>query len=144
MSSNPWQPLAVKQETKEDDGFRMDKWKVGVFTVIGAVIGFGLESLRQIGHEKVENHKLLTTYKPEAFDIDERSFALMKKLERFGKSYPKKYVELVWILDALLFREKQLSNRNVPPLFSDVGLHPTSQTKRKRSFTWFSFLVLGA
>lgn len=118
-------PQAVHSQSqddkKENEGFRVDKWKVGLFTVLGALVGFGFESLRQVGHEKVENHKLLTSYKPEAFDIDERSFVLMKKLERFGKSYPKKYVELVWILDALLFREKQLSYRNVPPLFSDVS-----------------------
>lgn len=112
-----------KKNELEDEVFRVDKWKMGLFTLFGGAIACGIEFFRQLGKEKIQNHHLLTSYKPEAFDIDERSFILMKKLEKFGKIYPKQYVELVWILDVLLFREKQLM-QGVPPLFSDV---PESQ-----------------
>jgi len=113
-------PLDEKQDENTSNGFKLDKGKVGLFTLIGAAIGFGFEYIREIMYEKAENKKLLTSYQPEGFDVDERSFVLMKRLEHFGKTYPRKYVELVWILDALLFREKQLYYHRIMPMFDDV------------------------
>lgn len=78
---------------------------------LAALVGGGIEYIRQMASDKKreEDTTLLKgRFVPEAYDIDNMSYSLMKKLEVYEARNPEQFLTILIRLDQLLFREKQL------------------------------------
>lgn len=99
-----------------------DPWKIGLASVIAGAIGFCAEFMRELKTEKKITKQIVTGYDPEAFHIDSQSFDLVDRLQKHVRDRQTAcfYRECLWLLDALLLREKRLRDGEILPRATDV------------------------